>query len=54
MPPANRYRTIWLSDVHLGTRQCKAEFLLDFLRCNDAETLYLVGDLFDGWALRRS
>jgi UDP-2,3-diacylglucosamine pyrophosphatase LpxH len=48
------YRTIWISDVHLGTRGCKAEFLLDFLRCNDAKTIYLVGDIIDGWRLRRS
>lgn len=34
-----RYRTIWISDVHLGTRGCKAEFLLDFLRHNDADTI---------------
>lgn len=49
-----RYRTIFLSDIHLGTRGCKAEFLLDFLRLNDAETIYLVGDIFDGWRLRKS
>ena len=52
--PTTRYRTIWLSDIHLGTRGCKAEFLLDFLRCNESETLYLVGDIIDGWRLRRS
>jgi len=54
MPSTTRYRTIWLSDIHLGTRGCKAEFLLDFLRCNESETLYLVGDIIDGWRLRRS
>jgi UDP-2,3-diacylglucosamine pyrophosphatase LpxH len=48
------YRTIWISDVHLGTRGCKAEYLLDFLRCNDAKTIYLAGDIVDGWRLRRS
>jgi UDP-2,3-diacylglucosamine pyrophosphatase LpxH len=48
------YRTIWISDVHLGTRGCKAEYLLDFLRCNDAKTIYLAGDIIDGWRLRRS
>ncbi|MEM1428339.1 MAG: UDP-2,3-diacylglucosamine diphosphatase [Pseudomonadota bacterium] len=47
------YRTIFLSDVHLGTRGCQAELLLDFLRQYDAETIYLVGDIFDGWQLRR-
>jgi UDP-2,3-diacylglucosamine pyrophosphatase LpxH len=51
---AGRYRAIWISDAHLGTRGCKAEFLLDFLRCNDARTIYLVGDIVDGWRLRRS
>lgn len=54
MTPVNYYRTIWISDVHLGTRESKADFLLDFLRCNDSEYLYLVGDVLDGWALRRS
>jgi hypothetical protein len=49
-----RYRTIWISDVHLGTRGCKAEFLLDFLRQNDAATIYLVGDIIDGWRLKKS
>jgi UDP-2,3-diacylglucosamine pyrophosphatase LpxH len=48
------HRTIWLSDVHLGTRGCKAEFLLDFLRQNEAETIYLVGDIVDMWRLRKS
>ncbi len=54
MNAARRFRTIWLSDFHLGTRECKASFLLDFLRHNESETLYLVGDVFDGWALTRS
>ena len=49
-----QYRTIWLSDIHLGPRGCKADFLLDFLRCNDAETIYLIGDIVDGWQLRKS
>jgi UDP-2,3-diacylglucosamine pyrophosphatase LpxH len=40
--------------VHLGTRGCKAEFLVDFLRHNDADTIYLVGDIIDGWRLTRS
>lgn len=47
------YRTGWISDVHLGTRGCQAEALLDFLRQNEFETLYVVGDLIDIWALRR-
>ena len=49
-----QYRTIWISDVHLGTRGCKADFLIDFLRWNDAETIYLVGDIIDGWRLKKS
>ncbi|RZU02817.1 UDP-2,3-diacylglucosamine pyrophosphatase LpxH [Rivibacter subsaxonicus] len=47
-------RTAWISDVHLGTPGCQAEALLDFLRQLDCETLYLVGDIVDGWQLRRS
>ncbi|PEN13680.1 UDP-2,3-diacylglucosamine hydrolase [Longibacter salinarum] len=49
-----RYRTIWISDVHLGLRESKAEFLMDFLEKTDAHTYYLVGDIIDGWALKRS
>lgn len=48
-----RYRTIWLSDLHLGTRDSQADAVLDLLRRCDCETLYLVGDIVDGWALRR-
>jgi UDP-2,3-diacylglucosamine pyrophosphatase LpxH len=49
-----RHRTLFLSDIHLGTPGCKAEFLLDFLKNNTAETIYLVGDIVDGWRLTRS
>ncbi len=48
------YRALFLSDIHLGTRGCQAEILLDFLRVHDAETIYLVGDIVDGWRLRRA
>ena len=48
------HRTIFVSDTHLGTRGCKAELLADFLRHNEAETLFLVGDIIDGWRLQRS
>ncbi len=48
------YRTIWISDVHLGTRGCKADYLLDFLKHNESDTLYLVGDMIDGWRLKRT
>jgi UDP-2,3-diacylglucosamine pyrophosphatase LpxH len=47
-----RYRTLFLSDLHLGTRGSQAELLLDFLRYNDAQTIYLVGDIVDGWRLK--
>lgn len=50
----HRYNAIWLSDIHLGTRDCKADFLLSFLRATHADTLYLVGDIVDVWSLRRS
>ncbi len=48
-----KHRTIFISDVHLGTRGCQAERLLHFLRYNDAETIYLVGDMVDCWRLKR-
>ena len=51
---ANRYRSIWISDIHLGTKGCKAEFLLDFLKHTESDYLYLVGDIIDCWRLRRS
>jgi UDP-2,3-diacylglucosamine pyrophosphatase LpxH len=54
LAPDRNYRTIWISDVHLGTRGCQAEFLLDFLKHNEAETYYLVGDIFDGWRMKKS
>lgn len=50
--PNARYKALFISDVHLGTRGCQAELLLDFLRHHDAETLYLVGDIVDGWRLK--
>jgi UDP-2,3-diacylglucosamine pyrophosphatase LpxH len=53
-PPIKHYRAIWLSDIHLGTRGCKADFLLDFLRTHESAYLYLVGDIVDGWRLRKS
>ena len=48
------YRSIWISDIHLGTRGCKADHLLDFLRHTDSDYLYLVGDIVDGWRLKKS
>ncbi|MEO5337261.1 MAG: UDP-2,3-diacylglucosamine diphosphatase [Magnetospirillum sp. WYHS-4] len=49
-----RFRAIWISDVHLGTRGCQAEMLLDFLKNTESQYLYLVGDIIDGWRMRRS
>ena len=50
--PERRFRTLFISDVHLGARGSQAERLLDFLRSHDADTIYLVGDIVDGWALK--
>ena len=52
-PIPRRLRTAWISDVHLGTRTSNAEALLHFLRDHELETLYIVGDLIDGWQMRR-
>lgn len=49
----NRHRTIWLSDVHLGSRACRVDLLLDFLHHNDCDLLYLVGDIVDVERMRR-
>jgi len=51
---APHFRAVFISDVHLGTRGCKASYLLDFLRHTECDTLYLVGDIIDGWAMRKS
>jgi UDP-2,3-diacylglucosamine pyrophosphatase LpxH len=48
-----RFRTIWISDLHLGTTGCQAKRLLEFLKATESETLYLVGDIIDGWQLKR-
>lgn len=47
------YRSIFISDIHLGSRGCKADLLCDFLKHNNAENLYLVGDIIDGWRLKK-
>ncbi|MBX9926943.1 MAG: UDP-2,3-diacylglucosamine diphosphatase [Hyphomicrobiaceae bacterium] len=47
------YRTLFISDIHLGTRACQADMLLDFLRDHEADTIYLVGDVVDFWRIRR-
>jgi UDP-2,3-diacylglucosamine pyrophosphatase LpxH len=51
--PRLSYRTVFISDTHLGTPGCNADLLLDFLRSVDCETLYLVGDIVDGWQLKK-
>jgi UDP-2,3-diacylglucosamine pyrophosphatase LpxH len=51
--PIRHHRTIFISDTHLGTRGCKAEALADFLAHNECQTLFLVGDIVDGWQLKR-
>ena len=51
--PALRFRAIFISDVHLGTPGCRAAQLLDFLRHTESDELYLVGDIIDGWQLKR-
>ena len=48
------YRSIFISDVHLGSRDCKASHLLDFLKHNTSDTLYLVGDIIDGWKIQQN
>lgn len=53
-PLVRRVRAIFLSDIHLGTRGCQAEALLDFLRHHESDYLYLVGDIIDFWAMSRS
>jgi UDP-2,3-diacylglucosamine pyrophosphatase LpxH len=47
------YRALFISDVHLGTRACQAQMLVDFLREHDADTIYLVGDIVDFWRIKR-
>jgi UDP-2,3-diacylglucosamine pyrophosphatase LpxH len=53
MMPKNHFRTVWLSDIHLGCKDCKADYLLDFLNHHTISTLFLVGDIVDMWALSK-
>ena len=48
------YKSIFISDVHLGTKECKADLLNDFLKNNTCETLYLVGDIIDAWKIQQN
>jgi UDP-2,3-diacylglucosamine pyrophosphatase LpxH len=52
-PGNRRYRSVFISDLHLGTAGCQAPALLDFLKSHSSEYLYLVGDIVDGWQLRK-
>ncbi|NBX53974.1 MAG: UDP-2,3-diacylglucosamine diphosphatase [Betaproteobacteria bacterium] len=48
------YRAVFISDIHLGTAGCQAQALLDFLKSHESDYLYLIGDIVDGWQLRRN
>ena len=50
--PLLKYRSIFISDIHLGSKGCQAEQLLDFLKNTRSDYLYLVGDIIDGWRLK--
>ena len=52
--PGRHYRAVFISDTHLGTRGCRSDFLADFLNRVSCDRLYLVGDIIDGWRLRKS
>jgi UDP-2,3-diacylglucosamine pyrophosphatase LpxH len=49
-----RYRSVFISDTHLGTKGCRSDFLADFLERTSCEKLFLVGDILDGWRLRKA
>ena len=51
-PRKTGYRTIFFSDIHLGSKACQADRLIHFQKAHDCETLYLVGDIIDGWRLQ--
>lgn len=54
MPDVKHFRTLFISDVHLGSKGCQADLLLDFLRHHSADKVYLVGDIVDGWRLKKN
>ena len=47
------FKTIWMSDLHLGTKGCQAQLILEFIKYTRSDKLYLIGDIIDGWALRK-
>lgn len=53
MTKLQKYKTIFISDLHLGSPGCQADALCEFLKHNNCETLYLVGDIIDGWRIRK-
>ena len=53
-PSIRRFRTLFISDTHLGSKAARTDYLIDFLRSTEAETIILVGDIVDGWRLKRS
>ncbi len=48
-----RFRAVWISDVHLGFKGCRADYLLDFLKSTESDYLYLVGDIVDLWNMKK-
>ena len=50
----NKYKTVFISDIHLGTKMSQANQVLEFIKTFECEKLYLVGDIIDGWALYKS
>jgi UDP-2,3-diacylglucosamine pyrophosphatase LpxH len=52
-PTVNKYRSVFISDVHLGTQACQADMLLKYLKTFECEKLYLVGDIIDGWEMHK-
>ena len=49
-----QYRSVWISDVHLGTKMSNAAALLEFFKTFETDNLFLVGDIIDGWAMSKS
>ena len=47
------FKTIWMSDLHLGTKGCQDQLILEFIKYTRSDKLYLIGDIIDGWALRK-
>ena len=50
---SKKFRSIFISDLHLGTPGCKIDYLVNFIKSHECEYLYLVGDIIDGWQLKK-